>query len=159
GGDPIGAALAIVVLDAATIVLIFFAARSTRGSTGGLAAAALYATAGAAVSLAPAFSNPRVLPFFSPLLFFSITRVIRGDACFLAVVFGAGAAAWQVHDQAVLLLVWAAIVLTLFRPRLSWRAVLVACLIGFLFIVPFLWYEAQHNLVNVRAMLSYITSS
>src|SRR5262249_31662066 len=91
GGDPIGAALAIVVLDTATIVLIFFAARSVSGLAGGLAAAALYATAGATVSLARAFSNPSVLPFLSLLLFISALRLVRGDPRFLVVVFGAGA--------------------------------------------------------------------
>lgn len=159
GGDPSGAALSIVVLDAAATLLMFAAGHRIGGLAGGLLSAALYATSGAAVILSRSFSNPAVLPFLSLLLWLALRQVVRGDDRFVAVAATAGAIAWQVHDQALLLVLWATGVLILLRPHISRRALAIAALAVLVLIAPFLLYEAQHDFLNLRAMFTYVATA
>jgi len=63
------------------------------------------------------------------------------------------------HSQSVILILWTVGVLLLYRPRLSWRVVAVSGLVGLILLIPFLWYEANNDLTNLRAMSEYIGAS
>lgn len=156
GGDPAGAAAAIAVLDAATILMLFVAGRLVGGYPVGLVAAALYATSGAVISLSRAFQNPNVLPFFSVLVFVSLALLLKNRMQFLPVLVAALVVAAQMHDHAWLLTLWTVGALLLLRPPLSRRIIAVALIAALLALLPFLVYELQNNLVNLRAIIAFV---
>lgn len=157
GGDPVGAAASIGLLDAATIVLMFVAGRAVGGNSAGIAAAALYATAGAPIGLARGFTNPVVMSFFSLLLWLGVLGLARGKISAWVVVLFALVVGWQIHDQTWLLGIWTIGILLVLRPRLTWRVVGICAIFGLVLLLPFLMYEAQHDLVNVRAIFTFLT--
>ncbi len=159
GGNPLGAAFAIVLLDLATTLLLFVAGRMIGGSIGGLAAAALYACSGSAVSLARAFSNPSVLPLFSVLLVVAVALWVRGQARFLPVVVAALVASWQIHDQALLLTIWALVLAAILRPPVTRRAVAWSLVAAAALLLPFAWHEAKGEWANLRAMAAFVGHS
>lgn len=159
GGNPFGAALVPAVLDAAIIILLFSAGRMMGSSFGGLAAAALYATAGSTVNLARAFSNPSVLPFFSILLAVALAQWVQGKLRFVPIVVGVLVAAWQIHDQALLLAVWTLGVLVIWRPPITRHVALVSGIVALALVLPLAWYEAAHEWVNLRAMAAFVGSA
>jgi 4-amino-4-deoxy-L-arabinose transferase-like glycosyltransferase len=155
GGDPAGAALGVALLDAVTVFLVFIAGRLLGGIPAGVASAGLYACAGAAVTIARHLANPSLLPFFSLLTVIAMVLWIQGDTRFLVVAVGALVAAWQMHDQAVLLVMWAVAVGLVWRPRVTARAILGATLVAVLLLASFLLYESGNHWGNLRAMFEY----
>lgn len=156
GGDPAGGAILTALADTSTVVLLAVLGRALGGWIVGLLAALLWATAGLTVTMARFMWNPQWIPPLAALCLLALLAVARGRPRWFVVVGPALAVSWQLHDQAVILGLAVAIWWLIVRPAVPWRVVVASSGLGVLATLPFLWHEATHDLVNLRAMVGQV---
>src|SRR5436190_14870416 len=152
-GDPAALAATTGLAEVATVVLLALIGQAIAGWIGGLVAAGLWATSELTILLGRWFWNPELLPPFELLAILSMIAISRGRQRWILVLFPAWAIAWQMHEQALLLLpagvIWWAVV----RPPMSPRLFTAALGLAALSLAPFLIYELTHALQNTRGMV------
>jgi hypothetical protein len=154
-GDPVSGAMFVAALDVATIALLFVVVRRWTGALGGLTAALLWAVSPVVVVWARLAWNPDIVPFFTMLCVFAMTRCLT-DGRWLAVAAAAFSLAWQCHDEALLLVPpFAVIVATHLRTYRVWHLAAAPVAVA-LSLWPFLTYELTHGWPNVLGMADYI---
>jgi hypothetical protein len=156
GGHPISGVALNIVLDLATMLLLFLLTRSLFGSYwAGLAAAALWSCCDIVLYYDRIAWNPTLLPFFVLLILYALKKIVNGHQRFLLLLIPLWSIAWQLHDQALFLLPFFAIVWLWFRPRIPLTTYIGALALGILSLAPFLVYELQHSFVNIRGMVQF----
>lgn len=158
-GDPLGAGIFIALADAVSVVLMFLLARALAGTNAGYIAAALYACALVPIVVARGFSNPSLLPLLTLGQLYSLWRIVNGQDRFLILLSSLWLLSWQLHDQVWLLLPPFVLALLLFRPRFRWSTLALTFVSALVLLLPFLWYELQHDASNLRLMLAYVGGS
>ena len=158
-GNPAGAAALVALADLGALVLLYLIGRDLWNEWAGLTAAMLWAAAPLVVIYARFAWNPNLLPFFTLLTLYSLTRIVRGDERWGLLLLPAWVVAWQLHDEAILLLpVLAASVLWM-RPRMRLSTVATSVGLSALTLLPFGAYEVTHRFANTRAMLAYVLTA
>lgn len=151
-GDPAAGAIFVALADIVTVSLLFLVGRSVSGPATGLVAAALWAASSLTIGFARFMWNPQLVPLFELLVIYALVR-LRSDDRFLLLLVPAWVMAWQLHDQALLLVPSIFVALAWQRPRIRPRWAAAAVLLGGLVLAPFLVYEAGHGFENIRAMI------
>ena len=153
GGDPAAGAIFVALADVVTVGLLFLVGRSLSGPVTGVVAAALWAASSLTIGFARFMWNPQLVPPFELLVVLALVRV-RSDGRFLLLLVPAWVVAWQLHDQALLLLPSIVVALAWQRPRVRASWALGAAVLGGLAMAPFLAFEATHGFENIRAMIN-----
>lgn len=156
GGSPLSTTAFVALLDVFAAFILFLIGRRLFNQWVGLVAAAFYACSSWAVYFARITWTPSPLPFFTLVIIWSLCEIVRGKQNYLMVLVPAWAIAWQIYDPPLLLLPLFFMVWLWFRPRIRVRIYAAAFLLALLVLAPFLLYEAQHNLVDLRIMAGLI---
>lgn len=159
GGDPAVYALASVLADVATIVLLASLGRLLQGWVTGLVAAALWATGELTILFGRFLWNSQLLVPFLLLAMIAMLLVARGRPRWLLVAAPAWVIAWQLHQQVLLVLPAAAIWWAAVRPAVTRRIVLGSIGLALLVEAPFVVHEVTHQLENTRGMLALLGGS
>lgn len=152
--NPLMGAAASAFFDLAAIVLLFLVGRDFFNEWVGLGAAALYAVSAVPVFWGRYFWNPSPLPFFALLLLFALQKICAGDERYLLILVPTWSVAWQIHDPPLFFLPLFLIAWLWFRPRIRIQTYILAFALGLITLLPFLFYEVQHEFVNLRAMFA-----
>lgn len=156
GGDPAGGAVATALADVCTVFLLALFGRAVAGWPAGLAAAALWATAAWTTEFARFMWNPQLVPTFALLVLLALVGLGRKEPRWLILLVPAWIIAWQLHDQAVLLLPSILIWWIVVRPPVTPKIVMVSLAVAAVVALPFLLYEATHGLTNLRSMVTLV---
>lgn len=154
GGDPTGGAMSIVLADVLTVILLAVLGRQIAGWPAGLVAAGLWATNAFTAQFGRMMWNPELLPPFEMLVLLAMIGVSRGKPRWFLVLLPAWTLAWQMHDQALLLLPMMGLWWIVVRPRVSLKIVVAAIGAALLVALPFLAYELMHGFPNLQAMVA-----
>ena len=164
GLDPVGPAVMVALVGIVTVFLVYFVGKKFFNERAGLYAAALYAVSPLVISYSRSSWNPNVLPFFSLILIYSLYKAVEEKSWkyFLLAGFCLGISL-QLHYLALFLgVVTAAYVfVSWWRQKKRkiqalvshYAQVLLGFIIGF---SPFLAFEARHEFLNTKAIISFI---
>ena len=158
GGDPIAGALTNVIADVLAVLMLVLVGRKVAGWAAGLTAGAFWATNGVTVGYARMEWNPQVIAPLEMLVLLCLFALSKGRSKCLLVLMPALAMAWQMHDQALLLLPMIAVWWAIVRPRVSLRLVAASLGLAILVTAPFLVYELSHDFANSAAMVAVVLS-
>jgi hypothetical protein len=154
GGNPVGGATVVVVADVLAVAFLGLLGREIAGWPSGLVAAGLWATNTLTTQYGRIMWNPQLLAPFEMLMLLAMIGLARDRPRWFLLFLPSWTLAWQLHDQALLLLpmilAWWAIV----RPRVGLRIAAAATGLAALSAAPFLVYELTHDFTNVRAMVA-----
>jgi Dolichyl-phosphate-mannose-protein mannosyltransferase len=154
GGDPTGGAMIIVLADVLTVILLAVLGRQIAGWPAGLVAAGLWATNAFTAQFGRMMWNPELLPPFEMLVFLAMIGLSRGKPRWFMVLLPAWTLAWQMHDQALLLLPMMGLWWIVVRPRVTLKIIVAAIGLALLVALPFVAYELMHGFPNLQAMVA-----
>jgi 4-amino-4-deoxy-L-arabinose transferase-like glycosyltransferase len=167
--DPVGPAIMIALLGIATVWLVYKVTAEFFNKTAGLVAAFLYAISPLVVIYSRSSWNPNPMPFFTLLLFYCLYKAVDKNNkklfLFCGIIYGI---LIQLHY--VELFVGAVVILFVIICRLLNLKLLqgiktilrdgtllcIGFLIGF---SPFIAFEFRHGFLNIKGIISFITSS
>jgi 4-amino-4-deoxy-L-arabinose transferase-like glycosyltransferase len=164
GMDPVGPAVMVALVGIATVFLVYFVGKKFFNQRTGLYAAALYAISPLVISYSRSSWNPNVLPFFSLLLIYSLYKAVEEKSWkyFLLAGFCLGISL-QLHYLALFLGVVTAVYVFVSWWKQKKRKVFalvnhyIYVLLGFIIgFSPFLAFEARHEFLNTKAIISFI---
>jgi 4-amino-4-deoxy-L-arabinose transferase-like glycosyltransferase len=181
--DPVGPAVMVALFGIATVFLVYFVGKKFFDERTGLFAAALYTVSPIVISYSHSSWNPNVLPFFSLLMIYMLYKGVETKLWKYFVIAGfLLGISLQLHYLALFL----GVVVAVYVLCHSWRQtrnpsliashswipafarmtkknvkllikqysqVLLGFAIGF---SPFLAFEARHEFLNTKAILSFI---
>ena len=155
GGSIQGTIALIVLLNTATIVLVYVLAEMSLGRGAALWAALFAATLPSAVFYSVGVYNPDVMPFLGCLLFLALRQAISRDSArsifWVPVLL---CAMPQFHMSGLMLVPAAALVLVLSPKRLNLNWLGAGIFAGVLLYLPYFIGEARHGWQNTRGMFS-----
>jgi hypothetical protein len=145
----------VILLNTATIVLIWLLARQTLGPSIALWAALLTATLPSTVFYSVGAYNPDVMPFLGTLLFLALWQVTRSDGSRHAFWLGPLLLAMlQFHMSGLMLWPAVAVLLALSGRKLNLPWLLAGLAAGLLLYLPYLHGEFTHGWQNTLGMFN-----
>ena len=154
-GSIEGVLLAVILLNTASIYLVYLLAERTVGPPGARWAALLAATSPWAIYYSVGVYNPNVMPFLGSVLFLALWDVTQRDGSRNAFWVGLVLLAMpQFHMSGLMLIPAVALVLALSAARLNWPLLLGGLLAGACLYLPYLHGEMAHDWQNTRGMMS-----
>lgn len=157
--EPVGPAVMVALFGVATVFLVYKTSREFFGSLAGLLAALLYSVSPLAIVYSRSSWNPNVLPFFSLLTVYFLTKALGGKKRFFFLAGACLGVALQLHYLASFLFFVAAAAVFLFEPRRmkGWLLALGRFGLGFLLTFsPFVLFELRHQFPNTRSLWRFI---
>jgi len=155
GGSIQGTILLIILLNTATIFLIYLLAERTLGSQPAIWAAMLAATLPSAVFYSVGVYNPQVMAFLGCLLFLALWQTVQRD-CSRSIYWVAVLllAMPQFHMSGLMLFLTVAMVLALSPTRINLPWLAGGLVAGAALYVPYIIGDAAHGWQNTRGMFS-----
>jgi hypothetical protein len=155
GHSVAGVNVALILLNCATIWLIYRFARQQFGNVPALWAAALAATSPFGVYYSVPVYNPVIMPFLGAVLFLSLWAVLNHDHSprvfwVLVLLF----AMPQVHMSGLSLIPGVLILLAISRRRIHPGFLLAGLVAGALLYLPYVRGEINHGWANTHGMVS-----
>ena len=154
-GSMEGVVFELILLNTATIFLIWLLARQTLGPPAAFWAALLVATLPSPVFYSVGVYNPEVLPFLGTLLFLALWQVMQRDGSRQAFWLGPLLLAMlQFHMSGLMLWPAVAVLLALTGKKLNLPWLLAGFAAGLLIYVPYLHGEFTHGWQNTLGMFN-----
>src|SRR5262249_2161667 len=152
---PLAAVVAMALVNAVAIVLLYRFAARYFGVPVALTASALFAVFPLAVVSARVLWNPALIPLFTIVFIGALYAVIvDGRSRPVIAAFGALAVLTQLHMATIALGAVALIAGALFRPRVRLRDAALGAAAFLAPYAPSLFYEFFHDFANLRAFAS-----
>jgi glycosyltransferase involved in cell wall biosynthesis len=155
--DPIGPVVMVVFFDLLTIYLIYKYGKEFISNRVGLLSAFLYSISSLAVTYSRFSWNPNVLPFFSLLLFYTVTKeIIANEKIYYFIAGLSLGIIVQLHYMAVLLFPFL-LLSYLFLEKKKQAVDFIYGIGGFLITFsPFLLFEIKHGFPNFTTIFNFV---
>ncbi|KKR94886.1 MAG: hypothetical protein UU41_C0002G0007 [Candidatus Roizmanbacteria bacterium GW2011_GWA1_41_13] len=165
GFNPLGPIVFMVLLDVATIMLLYQLISRLFNKNVATAISALYTVSPLIMQASRTIWNPTPIPFFTTVLLISLYKsIINKKFVWLSISFASLGVLVQLHYSTIILLSFTGISLayTYAKSRKNRSDLIKHSIFGLLILVvlltPFLGYQSQNEWTDVRSLLSFASS-